>query len=209
MAHKPQSATREIVTLSFRDALARQTEPCGYDRSRWIYVPDTYEEYRYLLGTVGEKPLVCIGINPSTAHPDHLDNTLKSVERISHANGYDSFLMINVYAQRATDPDDMEKECNLALHRENCAALRYALGLTKTGRPALWAAWGAIIGTRPYLFQCVEDMITVGEECGAMWFTAGTRSKHGGHPHHPLYLRSDTPLDPFDPTVYIHENRTE
>ena len=103
MAHKPQSTTDRIATLSFADALARETEPCGYDRKKWIYVPDTYEEYRYLLGTVGTKPLVCIGINPSTAHPDHLDNTLKSVERIAHANGYDSFIMVNVYAQRATD----------------------------------------------------------------------------------------------------------
>lgn len=109
MAHKPQSTTDRIATLSFADALARETEPCGYDRKKWIYVPDTYEEYRYLLGTVGTKPLVCIGINPSTAHPDHLDNTLKSVERIAYANGYDSFIMVNVYAQRATDPKDMEK----------------------------------------------------------------------------------------------------
>ena len=145
MAHIPQSTTDKIRTLSFADALARKTEPCGYDRSKWIYVPDTYEEYRYLLGTVGDKPLVCIGINPSTACPDHLDNTLKSVERIAHANGYDSFLMINVYAQRATDPKDMERECNLSLHRENCAALRYALHLTKSGKPALWAAcWPAL-----------------------------------------------------------------
>ena len=108
MAHIPQSTTDKIGTLSFADALARETVPCDYDRKKWIYVPDTYEEYRYLLGTVGTKPLVCIGINPSTAHPDHLDNTLKSVERIAHANGYDSFIMVNVYAQRATDPKDME-----------------------------------------------------------------------------------------------------
>ena len=207
MAHKPQSTTDRIATLSFADALARETEPCGYDRKKWIYVPDTYEEYRYLLGTVGTKPLVCIGINPSTAHPDHLDNTLKSVERIAYANGYDSFIMVNVYAQRATDPKDMEKVCNLALHRENCAGLRYALERTSSGIPAIWAAWGAIIKTRPYLFDCVEDMIRVGGECGAQWFTAGTRSKNGGHPHHPLYLRRDTPLDPFDPAAYVRENR--
>ena len=207
MAHKPQSTTDRIATLSFADALAIETEPCGYDRKKWIYVPDTYEEYRYLLGTVGTKPLVCIGINPSTAHPDHLDNTLKSVERIAHANGYDSFIMVNVYAQRATDPKDMEKVCNLALHRENCAGLRYALERTSSGTPAIWAAWGAIIKTRPYLFDCVEDMIRVGGEYGAQWFTAGTRSKNGGHPHHPLYLRRDTPLDPFDPAAYVRENR--
>ncbi len=59
--------------------------------SRWLYVPKVYSEYRYILGTRGKKPLICMGINPSTAIPDRLDNTLKSVERIALANGFDSF----------------------------------------------------------------------------------------------------------------------
>ena len=52
-------------------------------------------------------------------------------------------------------------------------------------------------------------MIAVGEELGAKWFTAGKRSVKG-HPHHPLYLRRDTPLDPFDVKSYIDtlEGRT-
>ena len=41
--------------------------------------------------------------------PNALDNTLKSVERIAHAGGFDSFIMFNVYAQRATRPQDMDK----------------------------------------------------------------------------------------------------
>ena len=45
-------------------------------------------------------------------------------------------------------------------------------------------------------------MIAVGEEFCAEWFTAGKRSVKG-HPHHPLYLRRDTPLDPFDVKNYI------
>ena len=34
----------------------------------WYYEPHTYQNYRYVLGRVGKHPLVCIGINPSTAH---------------------------------------------------------------------------------------------------------------------------------------------
>lgn len=207
MAHIPKKNTGELSILPFSEALARKTLSCTYDRDRWIFVPDTYEEYRYLLGTKGNNSLVCIGINPSTAEPDRLDNTLKSVERIANSNGYDSFVMVNVYAQRATAPTDMEQTCNMTLHRENCAALRYALSLTTADKPAIWAAWGAIIKTRPYLFDCVEDMIRVGNECGAHWYVAGARSKKGGHPHHPLYLRSDTQLMPFDPVAYVLENR--
>ena len=56
----------------------------------WYYEPHTYQSYRYVLGRVGKHPLVCIGINPSTAQPGALDPTLKSVERLAAANGFDS-----------------------------------------------------------------------------------------------------------------------
>ena len=130
------------------------------------------------------------------------DNTLKSVERIALGNGYDSFIMFNVYAQRATRPDDMERTLNPQLHTENMAAFRYALEQTKSGRPAIWAAWGNIIEKRPYLPSCVRDMIAVGQDFDAQWFSAGKRSTKG-HPHHPLYLRKDSPLDPFDVEDYV------
>jgi hypothetical protein len=38
---------------------------------------------------------------------------------------------------------------------------------------------------------------------GARWYTAGSRSKKG-HPHHPLYLRKDSSLDPFDVGDYVN-----
>ena len=117
MRHIPSSDTAHAGVLTFEEAL--RPTAADFDRSRWLYIPDHYSEYRYILGTRGDHPLICIGINPSTAIPDRLDNTLKSAERIALHNGYDSFVMFNVYAQRATDPDDMEKELNPVLHREN------------------------------------------------------------------------------------------
>ena len=109
MPHIPAGESSGTELLSFEKALALSGSSGGYDPARWIYVPDFYTEYRYILGTRGENPLICIGINPSTAAPDALDNTLKSVSRIAQANRYDSFIMFNVYAQRATDPDQMDK----------------------------------------------------------------------------------------------------
>ena len=200
--HIPKGGTDVLEIQSVREALAQAMEPnAHYDVGKWLYVPNEYREYRYILGTRGERPLICIGINPSTAAPDDLDNTLKSVERIAHSNGYDSFIMFNVYAQRATDPDLMEKEFNPELHRENMKAFDYILSLSE--RPSIWAAWGTIIKKRKYLPLCVADMIKLGEEHHARWYTAGARSKSGGHPHHPLYLRSDTPLDEFEVKPYV------
>ncbi|MCR5296510.1 MAG: DUF1643 domain-containing protein [Clostridiales bacterium] len=204
MRHVPSSDTIHAGVLSFEDALLPTA--ADYDRGRWLYVPDHYSEYRYILGTRGEHPLICIGINPSTAAPDRLDNTLKSAQRIALNNGYDSFIMFNVYAQRATLPDDMEKVLNPVLHRENMKAFTWVLEGIQ-GPPHLWAAWGAIIEKRDYLPGCVRDMIAIGRRFGACWFTAGARSK-AGHPHHPLYLKSDSPLDSFtDLDVYLDSLR--
>lgn len=201
--HIPKGETGTIELLTFQEALEQALLPSAeYDVNRWLYVPNTYGEYRYILGTRGSHPLICVGVNPSTAAPDDLDNTLKSVERVAHFNSFDSFLMFNVYAQRATRPDDMDKTLNLTLHRENMAAFEYLLSLDAQGSPAVWAAWGAVIEKRQYLPDCVRDMIALGEQKGARWFSAGKRSK-AGHPHHPLYLRKDSILEPFDVSAYL------
>ena len=60
-----------------------------YPGGIWYYEPHTYQPYRYVLGRVGTHPLVCIGINPSTAQPGALDPTLKSVERIARFDLFD------------------------------------------------------------------------------------------------------------------------
>jgi len=200
--HIPNGTTAELELLTFEDALkAAQTPSDDYDIGKWLYAPNFYSEYRYILGTRGKNPLICIGINPSTAEPDNLDNTLKSVQRIAHGNGFDSFIMFNVYAQRATDPDAMERQCNLALHQENLKAFRYVLSISE--KPTVWAAWGAIIEKRGYLSDCVRDMVAVGQEYGANWCCAGAISKKG-HPHHPLYLRKDEKIKPFDIEEYLN-----
>lgn len=204
--HIPSGATTELELVSFRDALEAANQPnADYDAERWLYVPNFYSEYRYILGTRGKNPLICIGINPSTARPGDLDNTLKSVERIALGNGFDSFIMFNVYAQRATDPNAMERICNPTLHRENMEAFRYVLSISDA--PAVWAAWGSIIEKRAYLSDCVADMLAIGQDYGAKWYCAGAVTKKG-HPHHPLYLRKDEKLKPFDVESYLQNTRS-
>lgn len=201
--HIPTCESSELDILSFDEALLNSGSRGDYDADKWLYVPDYYADYRYILGTRGSDPLICIGINPSTAAPDDLDNTLKSVARIADANDYDSWIMFNVYAQRATNPDDMDIVLNEKLHRENMRAFEYILNNVGEGiSPAIWAAWGTIIEKRPYLRDCVLDMVRIGQSYGANWFSAGKRSKKG-HPHHPLYLRKDAVTEPFDIEEYL------
>lgn len=201
--HIPQTTTDQLELVTFQEALKAANTPSPYyDIDEWLYAPNFYSEYRYILGTRGKNPLICIGINPSTAQPGDLDNTLKSVERIAIGNGFDSFIMFNVYAQRATDPDAMERTCNLQLHKENLEAFSYVLSISQ--KPAVWAAWGTIIEKRDYLPLCLRDMLEVGQQYGAQWYCAGKVSKKG-HPHHPLYLRKDEKIRPFDVAAYLEK----
>ena len=200
--HIPSGETNTIPILDFQSALQESAKPVEtYDVNKWLFVPNAYDEYRYILGTKGKNPLICCGINPSTAKPDDLDNTLKSAERIALFNGFDSFIMLNIYAQRATNPDDMEKNFNPFLHTENVKAFSYALSLCQGENPTVWAAWGTIIEKRPFLQNCLKDFLKVGNKQHVHWVSAGKVSKKG-HPHHPLYLKKDSILEDFDMKSY-------
>lgn len=196
--------TKEIIgqnILTFEEALKTTSESLPYDKKHWLYIPSFYSNYRYVLGTIGENPLITIGINPSTAAPENLDNTLQSVKRIASYNRYDSFIMFNVYTQRATNPNDMDQIFNQKLHTENMKAFRFVLERAN-GKPAIWAAWGTIIQKRVYLIECLKDMVQIGTEYNAQWYRAGFLTKQG-HPHHPLYLRKDSELICFDVEEYL------
>lgn len=69
-------------------------------------------------------------------------------------------------------------------------------------RIIIWAAWGTVIEKRPWLADCVRDLYAHGLAHGARWYSCGARSK-AGHPHHPLYLRRDAPLEDFDAAAYL------
>ncbi len=200
--HVPSGDLRQMRFPSFEQALADANVPqSDYDIGRWLFVPPVYTEYRYLLGTRGKRPLICIGINPSTARPDHLDPTLQSVERIALGNGFDSFLMMNLCAQRATDPNDMSEAYPQQLKQENERAFEFALRQA-SGRPVVWCAWGAMIEKRSYLTELLKGFVRTAGAYDPEWVCYGDRSKRG-HPHHPLYLRRDAAAEPFDIGQYI------
>ena len=88
----------------------------------WIYYTTSDKAYRYALGEVQDNPnkiLFCFGINPSKATPQKLDPTAKRIQRIAKEHGYDSWIVLNVCAQRATEPNDMDETQNVIIHKEN------------------------------------------------------------------------------------------
>lgn len=173
--------------------------------SNWYYEIDSENRSRFVLGTKGERTLICIGINPSTAEPNNLDNTLKSVEKNSYKNGFDSWLMLNVYPQRSTDPNGMHDVRDEKIHQDNLIHIENIF--KKSDRTIIWAAWGTLINTRSYLISCLVDIYNISLKYKCEWVTIDKISSEG-HPHHPLYLKPDAIPITFDIEGYIRKTIT-
>lgn len=189
----------------------------------WLYEYETDKEYRktydceltdvrYILGeqfdSSIEKVLICIGINPSTAMPNNLDSTLKRVQRYAKESGeYGAWYMLNVYPQRATNPNNMDKdradethaEYNIKLHLNNLKAIK---GLLSTIEEAdVWCAWGSIMNDnqRKYLsdlfFGChskrIKGIVSLFNKNHSFKAYGATNK---GYPKHPLLLGKNDKL---------------
>lgn len=169
-------------------------------KTEWIYKTNPDNSCRYILGTQGHHPLFCIGINPSTAAPEDLDQTLNSVQNIALNNGYDSWIMLNVYPKRSTDFNLLDQVKNTSLHNEN---LKEIVDLISDySNLDIWCAWGNHILDRPYLPSCLKDLYQIlNRHPNISWLSIGMNKN--GTPKHPLYNSSKTALIPFDMNFYV------
>ena len=165
----------------------------------WMHAVSEDGGARFVLGTVGEHPLVCVGVNPSTATPERLDATVTRVARRARALGFDSWVMLNLYPQRSTDPAGLERTADPALMAAN---EREIARVFATRPDALLAAWGTLIGSRPYLADSARRIVALADSAGCTWSALGPPTA-AGHPRHPLYVRNDAALVPFDARRYV------
>ena len=165
---------------------------------RWLYERTVDDAARFVLGTVGDNPLVCFGVNPSTAEPNQLDRTIQGVSKVAVRNGFDGFIMLNVYPQRATDPNDLHSDFDPALKSEN---ERQISAVIRGRKLTLWAAWGALINKRRFLPLLLRDILVLPEVAASEWVSRGAVSR-AGHPHHPLYVKDTEKLEPFSVAHY-------
>lgn len=166
-----------------------------FDDSKWIYERTEDNSARFVLGETGSRPLICIGVNPSTATPEKLDPTLAMVKRTANRFGFDGWIMLNLYPQRATNPDDLHKMPDSILMTQNFGWICKILKRYSSSK--VWAAWGGLIEKRPYLKTIAETIRDVHYGESGVWVCRGPVSK-SGHPHHPLYVKSSVPFGLFD-----------
>ncbi len=171
-------------------------------KTEWLYLNNETNTERYILGERGKNIVACIGINPSTAEPGSLDPTLKKVKRISGFNGFDGWVMYNVYPQRATDPSELDIEVNNGNRIKNSEAIRRSI--EHLGIGTVWVAYGDLIGKRDYLSYCLVDLFMKLRDLDLNWkIIRGTTKK--GHPRHPLYQKTESVFLDFDMGKYIND----
>lgn len=171
-------------------------------KTEWLYSKNQDNTFRYYLGEKGKKNVACIGINPSTAKPNDLDNTLKSVKRISEFNGFDGWIMYNLYPQRATDPCDLGLEINHKERLTNLGAIMKSLKLLKID--TIWVAWGDLVEKRNYIPYCLSDLYSKLNNSNLNWKII-EKPTQKGHPRHPLYKKTESVFVDFDMEKYINK----
>lgn len=164
-----------------------------------LYINSKDNKCRFVLGIKGKNPLIFFGINPSTAEPERPDMTIKKIDKIAKNNNYDSWIMLNIYPQRATKPNKLDKTIDETIHKENIEAIKSNIDENST----IVAAWGNSIKKRPYLFNCLVDIVNAISNKNLTWYSIGKLSMKK-NPKHPLYLLFDTKLESFNIGEYIN-----
>lgn len=119
-----------------------------------------------------------IGLNPSTADETADDPTIRRCIGFAKAWGYGGLYMLNLFAFRATLPDDMKREPD-PVGPENDEQLSYYQ--THVGKViAAWGKHGAHRGRQIDVTKVFRGPV----------YCLGTNGD--GSPKHPLYLKSDT-----------------
>jgi hypothetical protein len=150
-----------------------------------VFSPDRM--YRYVLSrrwAEGPRALIVIGLNPSTADEREDDPTIRRCIGFAKREGCSGLIMLNLFALRATDPMVMRA------HPEPVGELndQWIRDLATREAHVVVAAWGVHgehRGRGAEVAAKIPNLLCFG------------RTK-GGHPRHPLYLRADTALEPFN-----------
>ena len=134
------------------------------------------KRYRYALWRIWDRDrpaVMFIGLNPSTADARRDDPTLVRCMGFARDWGYGGVYTANLFAYRATDPQDM-KAAKSPVGRDNDAAILSLAG--KVDKViAAWGNDGAYLGRSSAVRTLVPDLYYL-------------KLNGSGQPAHPLYL---------------------
>jgi hypothetical protein len=170
--------------------------PCDVALNGDIAIYSPCRRFRYVLTRnigAGDRVLVGVGANPSTATAFVNDPTIKRGIGFASRWGCGIYVMLNAYGYRATDPDDMWRAADEGLDvvgEHNDAAIEFVLEQLR-GEDIALAAWGKI--ARADRVQRLADLVFMAD---GYFMCLGTNKD--GSPKHPLYLKSETKLERWE-----------
>jgi len=146
--------------------------------------------YRYLLTRRwGDGPAATfIMLNPSTADAFTSDPTITRVVRFARRERCGGLIVVNLFALRATDPRELAARGIDAIGPDCDRFIREATS-PKSVVVAAWGAGGALHGRAA---QVTRNLAADGIEPVCLGVTKA------GQPRHPLYVRADAPLVPYE-----------
>lgn len=145
-------------------------------------VLDEAKKYRYDLWRIWDsaKPLLgYVMLNPSTADWTHDDPTIRKCIGFADRLGYGGFHVVNLFAYRATDPDDLPKLSSVeAIGPENDQHLLRVTAMCEK----IICAWGN--GGQLHKRSTFVRHLLKGRPLYSLKINAST-----AEPAHPLYLK--------------------
>lgn len=142
------------------------------------------QKYRYVLSMIWDVTLprvMFIGLNPSTANHEEPDNTIVKVKKITKANGFGGFYMLNLFAMISSKPEDL-LTCDDPLKNND----RYLEHYGKLADKVCFC-WGTFKESKKrnrLMIETFQQPICL----------AITKD---GSPKHPLYCRDNTVMIPY------------
>ena len=138
---------------------------------------------RFVLGKPGNKELLAIGLNPSTANEDKLDPTSRNIQTIASNNGCDGWWLVNLYPKRTPNPKNLPEKINKDLAKQNIEFLRELFNNGSHTIKKVLYCWGNHIGDHIYLQDQAQKITRLVQESGYKSQCIGITQL--GNPYHP------------------------
>jgi len=164
-----------------------------------IYSNNAQNTHRYTLGKSGTQKLYVIGLNPSIATNEKSDTTISKVNKVVELNGYDGFVMLNLYPVRSTDYRALPEKVDADAFTENMKVIEELVQKEKNA--AIWAAWGEGITNKGYFADACRELFERIAKYDVRWMQYGELTKTE-HPRHPSRLHYDWMFQPFNVVEY-------
>lgn len=164
------------------------------DDGEFLVSSATFSEsmaFRYTLSRVwdGRRPACCfVMLNPSTADENILDPTVRRCVGFAKAWGYGSLWVLNIFALRATDPEELYRVAFDPVGPHNDFYIREVIQRSQCA-VAAWGVHGKLRDRGAAVAAQIHRLIPGGLCCLGM--------TKDGHPRHPLYVSGSQERVPF------------